>query len=125
MNTMMLPSIQTDKTLSIEGVAADSKAVGAAISSVKGMLKIAKVKLSDISVNIDNNSYYYSKPVSFADKIPANAMVLAVTATDWWGVTCGSISVYNKTTNKSTQIMANRSGSVHELYLDVLYIEKA
>lgn len=32
MNTMMLPSMQTDKTLSIEGVAADAKAVGEALT---------------------------------------------------------------------------------------------
>lgn len=34
MNTMMLPSMQTDKTLSIEGVAADAKAVGDVLATI-------------------------------------------------------------------------------------------
>ena len=113
-----------DKTLTQEGVAADAKAVGAALSVVKGMLKVAKVKLSDISVDVNNDDYYYAKAVSFADKVPANAIVLAATASDWGGTTCGSISVYTNTTNKSIQITANKMGTVSTLYIDVLYIEE-
>lgn len=113
-----------DKTLTQEGVPADAKTVGDALSVVKGMLKVAKVKLSDISVGIDNDGYYYAKAVSFAGKIPANAIVLAATASDWGNVSCGTISVYTSTTNKSIQIMANKSGTVGTLYIDVLYIEE-
>lgn len=113
-----------DKTLTQEGVPADAKTVGDALSVVKGMLKVAKVKLSDISVGIGSDDYYYSDAVSFADKIPANTIVLAATARDWGSVSCGAISVYTNTTNKSIQIMANKSGTVGELYIDVLYIEE-
>ena len=113
-----------DKTLTQEGVAADAKAVGAALSVVKGMLKVAKVKLSNISVGNDNDGYYYAKAVSFADKIPANAIVLAATASDWWNLSCGTISVYTSTTQKSIQITANKRGTVGTLYIDVLYIEE-
>lgn len=113
-----------DKTLTQEGVPADAKTVGDALSVVKGMLKVAKVKLSDISVGIDNDGYYYAKAVSFAGKIPANTIVLAATASDWGNVSCGTISVYTSTTNKSIQIMANKSGTVGTLYIDVLYIEE-
>lgn len=88
------------------------------------MLKVAKVKLSDISVGIGSDGYYYSEEVSFADKIPANTIVLAATARDWGSVSCGAISVYTNTTNKSIQIMANKSGTVGTLYIDVLYIEE-
>ena len=113
-----------DKTLTQEGVPADAKTVGDALNVVKGMFKVAKVKLSDISVGIDNDGYYYSKAVSFADKIPANTIVLAATASDWGNLSCGTISVYTNTTNKSIQITANKSGTVGTLYIDVLYIEE-
>lgn len=113
-----------DKTLTQEGVPADAKTVGDALSVVKGMLKVAKVKLSDISVSTYNDGYYYTKVVSFADKIPANAIVLAATASDWWNLSCGTIFVYTNTTNKSIQITANKSGTVGVLYIDVLYIEE-
>ena len=121
---MLLPP-PTDTTLTQEGVPADAKAVGDALSVVKGMLKVAKVKLSDISVDINNRGYYYAKETSFADKIPANAIVLAATASDWGNVSCGAISVYTDTTNKNVLIMANNGGTVGTLYIDVLYIEEA
>lgn len=114
----------TDKTLTQEGVPADAKTVGDALSVVKGMLKVAKVKLSDISVDVENTSYYYTKKISFADKIPTNAIVLAATASDWGGLSCGTISVYTDTTDKSIQISANKRGAVGTLYIDVLYIEE-
>lgn len=114
----------TDKTLTQEGVPADAKTVGDALSTVKGMLKVAKVKFSDISVETGSNDYYYTIETSFADKIPANAIVLAATASDWGNVSCGTISVYTSTTNKSIQIMANKMGTVGTLYIDVLYIEE-
>ena len=88
------------------------------------MLKVAKVKLSDISVDIKNDDYYYAEAVSFADKIPANAIVLAATASDWGRTTCGSISVYTDTINKRIQITANIMGTVGTLYIDVLYIKE-
>lgn len=114
-----------DKTLTQEGVPADAKTVGDALSVVKGMLKVAKVELSDISVGIgSDNGYYYSDEVSFADQIPANTIVLAATARDWRSLSCGAISVYTNTTNKSIQIMANKSGTAGTLYIDVLYIEE-
>ena len=112
------------KTRAREGVPAEAKTVWDALSVVKGMLKVAKVNLSDISVGIGSDSYYYSDEVSFADKIPANAIVLAATASDWGNVDCGAIYVYTNTTNKSIQIMANKSGTVGTLYIDVLYIEE-
>ena len=113
-----------DKTLTQEGVPADAKTVGDALSVVKGMFKVEKVKLTDISVDIGSNSYYYSNKISFADKIPTNAIVLAATASDWTSLSCGTISIYTDTTDKSIQIMANKSGTVSTLYIDVLYIEE-
>ena len=126
MSNFMNATPLTDTTLTQNGVPADAKTVGDALSVAitKDMLKVERVKLSNISVGVNNDSYYYSKEVSFADKIPANAIVLAVTASDWGGTTCGSISVYTKTTNKSIQITSSKSGTVASLYLDVLYIEK-
>lgn len=97
MNTMMLPSMQ-------------------------GMFKIATVTISNISVNIDHNDYWYTNPVSFADKIPANAIVLAATVSNWGLANCGSFSVYTDTSDKSIQIMAPKSGNVGALFIDVLYI---
>lgn len=120
---MLLPP-PTDKTLTQEGVPADAKTVGDALSVVKGMLKVAKVKLSDISVDVENTSYYYTEKISFADKIPTNAIVLAATASDWGNLSCGTISVYTDTTDKSIQISANKRGAVGTLYIDVLYIEE-
>lgn len=113
-----------DKTLTQEGVPADAKTVGDALSVVKGMFKVERVKLFDISVGINNNGYYYSKAVSFADKIPANAIVLAATASDWGNLSCGTISIYTDTTDKSIQIMANKMGTVGALFIDVTYIEE-
>lgn len=39
MSTMMSPSMQIDKTLSVEGMAADAKAVGDALNSAKLVVK--------------------------------------------------------------------------------------
>lgn len=61
---------------------------------------------------------------TFADQIPANAIVLATTASNWGLTNCGPFSVYTDTTQKSIQIMAPKSGNVGALYIDVLYIEK-
>ena len=124
MSNFMSAAPLTDTTLTQNGVPADAKTVGDALIVVKGMLKVERVELSGISVNVNNDDYFYARSVSFADKIPANAIVLAVTASDWGHTTCGSMSVYTNTINKSIQITANKSGSVGSLYLDVLYIEK-
>lgn len=63
MSNMMSPDMQIDKTLSVEGVAADAKAVGDALSKKTNKIQIASKSFSgttdtyaQVSIHIPNNS---------------------------------------------------------------------
>lgn len=114
------PPPTPDKTLTQDGVPADAKAVG---DSIKGLLKLKKIRVSSINVNTSSSSgYYYSQHISIADELPADAVVLAVTFNDWATNTAGAITMFANCEEKTVQIMGTKNGSVGALFIDVLYM---
>lgn len=111
-----------DKTLTQEGVAADAEAVGDALN---GLIK--KKKLIFESVPVDNLGggpvpYYYSSRKQFANSFPYNATILTAVPSDWTEITTGMFSVFINTEEKYFVIMAQKSGTVGRVNLDITYI---
>lgn len=81
------------------------------------------IRVSTIDVNTTSSGgYYYSQKISISAELPADAVVLAVTFTDWASNSAGAITMFANCEEKAVQIMGTKNGSVGALFIDVLYM---